>query len=104
MPLTASAGSGKEVPMRAARRLLLTFAVCLLAARGSAADDLADRLRRLDTTVIPASLAPDRMVAREVRERVHAAHRREAAAFEKVRTAADWERFRDTRIAALRAS
>ncbi len=70
------------------------------------ADALARHLRDLDATVLPAKdrdkLA--RMLSQDVRARIMAANQRETAAWEAVAGRADWERFRDVRIEALRRS
>jgi cephalosporin-C deacetylase-like acetyl esterase len=72
------------------------------------ADDLAAKLRGLETNVFAAEAAKDKklgsMAERDIRARIHAAHEREAEAFAKVKTKDDWERFRDARIKALRES
>src|SRR5262249_43646326 len=66
------------------------------------------QLRKLDTNVFSPEAAKekqlDRMVERDIRSRIHAAHRREAEAFDKIKTKAEWEKFRDVRIKALRES
>lgn len=80
----------------------------LLASFSLAQQDTAKRLRELDTRVLPAEEAKrrqlDQMLAKHIRDRVHAAHRRVAEEWRAVRTRADWEKFRDTRSAALRRS
>jgi cephalosporin-C deacetylase-like acetyl esterase len=75
------------------------------------ADDKADlvaQLRKLDTNVFTPEAAKekqlDRMVERDIRSRIHASHQREADAFAKIQTRAEWEKFRDVRIKALRES
>jgi hypothetical protein len=80
---------------------------------GYAADEktdptLADELARLDSNVYPAT--GDRakelgqMLAQDMRARRTAANQRDVEAWNKVQSRADWERFRDGRIQALRAS
>jgi dienelactone hydrolase len=93
------------------RPTLLTLALLLLSTAARAdepAPKLADQLRRLDSTVIaPAderAKALPSMLARDARVRRRAAAVRENAAWQAVRTRADWEAFRDIRLKALRAS
>jgi cephalosporin-C deacetylase-like acetyl esterase len=95
------------------RRLSLLFAAALLASLALAADDaetkaLADKLRGLDATVLAtdADKAKDLqgMVSRDLRQRFHDANLRDVDAWRAVKSKADWERFRDARLEALRAS
>src|SRR5262245_47970845 len=71
-------------------------------------DDLAAQLRQLDARVIlqgtirGAPLAP--MLARDLQAGLRAANQRETRAWDGVKTRADWERFRDLRLQALRAA
>ncbi len=44
------------------------------------------------------------MLSRQIHARLHGANQREATAFDKIKTRADWDRFREIRITALRAS
>jgi dienelactone hydrolase len=80
----------------------------LRAGEGAGKDDLAPQLRELDARVLPAEgdkakeLA--RMVSLSAREAIRAANERETKAWREVKTRADWERFRDARIQALRDS
>src|SRR5262249_39454022 len=82
----------------------------VLAAAGTEApcEDLAGRLRGLDSRVFPAASEQAKqlpsMLAHDVRARRDAANRRDAEAWQQVRTRADWERFRDECIRALRES
>src|SRR5262245_8952624 len=71
-----------------------------------AATDLAAKLRELDGRVLSTEKAGrlGEAPAREIRDRLRTAHQREAKAFAAVKTRADWERFRDIRIRALRES
>lgn len=72
------------------------------------ASKLAGELRRLDSRTFPADSAEARRLAAMypayVQARVNAALEREARAFERVKTRADWERFRAPRLKALRDS
>jgi cephalosporin-C deacetylase-like acetyl esterase len=87
-----------------------TAAAALLAALMTApvrgADEPAARLRDLDARCLPAGADPQpaRMLARDADSRIRAANRRETAAWQGVTTRADWEHYRDARLAALRAS
>src|SRR5205807_2256405 len=70
-------------------------------------EDLAARLRAFDATVVTADAGKKdlaQMLSRDIRARRDAANQRETMAWEAVRTREDWERFRDVRIQALRAS
>jgi cephalosporin-C deacetylase-like acetyl esterase len=70
--------------------------------------NLADLLRKLDANVLSADGAKAgelaRMLARNVRSRVRAANRRENRAWHRVKDRPGWEKFRDTRLRALRSS
>jgi dienelactone hydrolase len=72
------------------------------------AADLAEELRRLDTRVVPADSERarelPRMLGRDARARIDTANRRETAAWHKITTRQEWERYRDPRIEALRRS
>jgi hypothetical protein len=76
------------------------------AGEGADKDDLAGRLRALDSRVLPAEgdeanqLA--QMLSRDVRTGLRAANERESKAWREVKTRADWERFRDVRLKSLR--
>jgi dienelactone hydrolase len=69
---------------------------------------LAGELRRLDPRTFPADSADARRLAAMypayVQARVNAAIEREAREFEQVKTKADWQRFREPRLKALRDS
>jgi dienelactone hydrolase len=70
--------------------------------------DLVAQLRSLETSVIPVENGKAKqlagMLARDVRVRRQAVNQRETQAWQAVQTRADWERFRDTRLCALRES
>jgi len=72
------------------------------------ADDLASQLRDFNSTVVPADSERARqlptMVADDVRARLRAASQRETKHWQDIKTRADWERYRDPRIQALRDS
>jgi dienelactone hydrolase len=74
----------------------------------AADDNLAARLRDLDARVFLAdgdeARQASRMLARDVQDGIRAANERETQAWRAVKTRADWERFRDARIDALRDS
>src|SRR5262249_24477880 len=71
-------------------------------------EDVADQVRRLNGQVVPLgsetvkSLA--QMMSRDVRRRLQVANQRETKAWRERHNRADWERFRDVRLKALRAS
>jgi cephalosporin-C deacetylase-like acetyl esterase len=65
---------------------------------------LAEQLRRLDGRVLPAQSDRAKQLARNARAGIRAANERETRAWHEVKTRDDWERFRNTRIQALRAS
>jgi cephalosporin-C deacetylase-like acetyl esterase len=96
--------------MKTARRWSLLFATLILSLvpASSFSADLAEELRSLDTRVIPAEsdLARDlpRMLARDARARISAANQRETQEWRQITTAAEWERYRDRRLQALRDS
>lgn len=74
---------------------------------GQTPGDLAGRLKALEQAVLAEGEERTRaaeMLAEDCRARLRAANRRDAAAWAKVQSRADWERFRDERLAALRAS
>src|SRR5262245_838327 len=87
---------------------LLLVGVLGLTAAAARGDDLADQLRRLDGAVIPAAEAKERnltgMLSRDARARLQAANQRSSDEWRAVQKREDWERFRDARLAALRAS
>ena len=69
---------------------------------------LAAQLRGLDARVYPAdgeqAKELTRMLAEDVKARMQAANLRENQAWAEVRSRADWEKYRDPRIQALRES
>jgi len=65
-----------------------------------AQDGVAERLRDLDSTVLPAPQPG--MIGRDASSRIAAANRRESEAWGKIQTREDWERYRDVRLRALR--
>src|SRR5262245_53894088 len=81
--------------------LVLTLAA---GQRLAARDDLAKVLRDLDGTVLPAGGHHAKQLARHAQARIQEANRRESHAWQQVHTRADWERYRDARLQALRAS
>ncbi len=74
--------------------MLLSLAVALLAQ--------AEELRDFDARVLPAE--QPRMLSRDARARIEAANRRESEAWAAISTKAQWEAYRDPRIAELRRS
>jgi cephalosporin-C deacetylase-like acetyl esterase len=81
---------------------------CAAGADSSATSDLAQKLTALDARVIAdgkeKSKELARMLARDVQGRRRAANERSSAAWEKITSKKDWEKFRARRLAALRAS
>jgi len=78
----------------------MTLIVTLLLAL--AQDEVAERLRDLDSKVLPSPLPA--MIGRDAFGRVAESNRRESEAWGKIKTREDWERFRDVRLRALRES
>jgi dienelactone hydrolase len=70
--------------------------------------NLAAQLRDLNAQVFSAEAAKEKhladMLERDQRSRIHEAHERQAKLFEGLMTRADWEKFRDARLRALRES
>ncbi len=64
--------------------------------------DLAAKLRELDATVLPEP--QPRMIGRDAGARIKEANRRETQAWNEIKTRADWEKYRDAKIRALRES
>lgn len=92
--------------------LFIGFLICcpipMLAADNPAGEDLAARLRSLDGNVYPRdddkAKERTRMLAKDVRTRLQAASERENRDWQQVKDRAGWEKFRDARLQALRAS
>ncbi|HLF91923.1 MAG TPA: hypothetical protein VJB14_00545 [Planctomycetota bacterium] len=61
-----------------------------------------DGLREFDARVLPEP--QPRMTGRDASERIRAANRRESESWSRIESRADWEKYRDARIVALRAS
>ncbi|HZY86066.1 MAG TPA: hypothetical protein VFE78_14630, partial [Gemmataceae bacterium] len=95
--------STSQVRARALAALLL---VSPLAFAAEDADDLAERLRMLDAHVLSPDEARRAAEAprQGVRARLRAAGERESAAWRALKSRADWERYRDARLKALRDS
>jgi dienelactone hydrolase len=70
--------------------------------------DAAQQLRDLDANIFSSEAAKERhlgeMVQRDQRARVHDAIARDAKLFDALKTRADWEKYRDVRLKALRES
>lgn len=89
--------------------LCLVVAACWSSASaGDAATDLAPKLRELNTNVIVLGTVRQpplaTMIPQDVAARLRGANRSDIAAWQKVQTRGDWERFRASRIEALRRS
>ena len=90
-------------------RLAFAFLLCTWAVLPALADEnLAGQLKSLDTGVIVRGKVRVQplmsMLSRDVDARLRQANRADAQLWDKVKTRADWERFRDARLQALRAS
>jgi cephalosporin-C deacetylase-like acetyl esterase len=74
----------------------------------SSTADVARQLRGMDPGVIVAkgdeARKLSRMLSQDMRLRLRAANQREGAAWDKIKTRADWEKYRDVRLQALRSS
>src|SRR5262249_54915122 len=74
----------------------------------AAEDDLAAKLRALDPAVLKADDFKDaplnQMLSRDATKRRTAVNERDLKAWEAIKTKADWEKFRDVRIKALKES
>jgi dienelactone hydrolase len=90
---------------RASAALAVVF-VAACASRGAEADDLSGQLRTLDARVLAPEEARRAAEAlrQDVRARLRAAGERESAAWRALKSRADWERYRDVRLKALRDS
>src|SRR5262245_55915717 len=86
--------------MRFAVALLLTS----IAPAMTCGDDLATRIRDLDTRVLPADSKPRQMLAEDLRARRDTANKLDRDSWQRVHSRADWEQFRDVRLKALRES
>lgn len=83
--------------------LIRTWTVSIASAEDSAAT--AKSLRDLDTTVLTGDRTTlSRMVSNDVQARLREANRRESAAWHGITSRAEWEAYRDPRLAALRKS
>jgi dienelactone hydrolase len=68
---------------------------------GDKAKGLAEKLRALEPRIAPWEAGAEALQVRALRD---AANRRETKAWQALKNRADWERYRDARLAALRAS
>ncbi|MGH7173113.1 MAG: dienelactone hydrolase family protein, partial [Gemmataceae bacterium] len=88
--------------------LLICWPALLIAADNPAGEITAAQLRSLDGHVYPRdddkAKERARMLSRDVRGRLQAASVRENRAWQQVKDRAGWEKFRDARLHALRAS
>ncbi len=88
--------------------LVVCWPALSIAADSPAGEDIAAQLRSLDGNVYPRdedkAKERTRMLARDVRGRLQAANLRENRAWQQVKDRAGWEKFRDARLHALRAS
>src|SRR5262245_35382644 len=94
-----------EVPMRLLVPALIVAITCAADHSSAAEVSTADALRQIDPQLLGQSAAEAREVVRQdARNRLRAANQRETADWRKVESLADWQLFRDGRIAALRRS
>jgi cephalosporin-C deacetylase-like acetyl esterase len=88
--------------------LLLALAWVGQISAARAAEDLAERLRAVDSRVFPAGSEQARslpgMLGQDVRARLRAADARESKAWRALKGREDWEKYRDVRLRALRES
>ncbi|MBL8799533.1 MAG: acetylxylan esterase [Planctomycetia bacterium] len=90
--------------------VLLTAGSILLVspAVGEQAAGLAAQLKELNAAVVPADSEQGKelpkMLSTDARNRIRAANQRETKAWQELKNKADWEKFKEPRIAALRAS
>ncbi len=89
--------------------VLAALSVCLVSSPSAHAQaDLAKQLRDIDPSVIVRGKVRVQplasMLARDAEARLRDVNRADAAAWQNVKSRADWEPFRDVRIKALRAS
>lgn len=99
---------------RPIKKILLAAAFGFLTVPPSGADekaasgDLVAQLRAWNGNVLPADGAQakelSRMLAEDARTRIRDVNRRDGQAWNEVKTRADWEKFRDVRLRALRES
>jgi dienelactone hydrolase len=94
------------------RVTFLVLGLAILGRQGTSAraaeDELAEQLGKLDPKVFPAdderTKQLGRMLARDVQLRIREANRRESESWRRIQSRADWEKFRDVRLRALRES
>src|SRR4051794_23749113 len=89
--------------------LFVLLGLLVLALEAPAADPtLAEQLKEFNGTVVPADSEKGKqlpaMVSDETRPRRSAANERETKLWREVQNRADWERYRDPRLQALRES
>jgi len=68
------------------------------------ADELAEQLRQLEQKVLSKDDRSAGMLGRTIRARLQAVNERESRAWHLLKTRADWEKYRDVRLHALRES
>src|ERR1041385_4306636 len=93
-------------------RLLITAAIVVFVARDvGAADEAAKErfqaaLKQISPQVVPEAERGQlrTMLSRSLRERIGAANEASSAAWSKIETREDWERFRQDKLAALRTA
>src|SRR5262245_56756292 len=76
----------------------------ILTAGVARTDELSAELRALNTRVLPVDIKPQQMLGSDLRIRRDAANRADREAWQRIQSRADWERFREERLKALRAS
>jgi len=83
---------------------LVTIAPVFGAEENAAPNTLAEQLGKLNGQVFPPEGDRAKQLSRSIHARLQDANQREAKAFDEIKTRAEWDRFRDVRINALRES
>jgi cephalosporin-C deacetylase-like acetyl esterase len=90
------------------RRVIPALLLLLASFPAYAADTdiaaLGKQLRELDSRVLPKGVDYSRMLSDDIRKRIREASERETIAWKGIKTKEEWERYRDTKIQALRDS
>jgi cephalosporin-C deacetylase-like acetyl esterase len=89
-------------------RMAVVSTIGFVAVAAHGADDLPSLVRGLDAAVVPPASEPGKLLPRMLRDdaraRIQAANERETRAWRGLASREDWERYRNARIDALRAS
>jgi cephalosporin-C deacetylase-like acetyl esterase len=94
------------LPRRRSGRLSSVLLLALLTTPAVAQNDdaFAEQLRKLEPNVLPTDARAAGMLGRAIRGRLQAANDRESRAWHALESRADWEKYRDSRLQALRES